>query len=72
VDAVDRSELELLRVQVSSKLDRLTDAVNNNVAVQRDFAADHEKRVRSLERWKYAIPASTLLVLAAFLGGKAA
>lgn len=70
MDSVDRSQLELLRVEVTGKLDRLTDAVNNQTTVNADFRSDHEKRMRSLERWKYAIPASVLLMLAAFFGGK--
>jgi hypothetical protein len=70
MDAVDRSELELLRVQVSSKLDRLTDAVNNEIAMNREFRGDHERRMRSVEKWKLAVPASGLLILAAFLGGR--
>jgi len=71
MDSADRSQLELLKVEMSGKLDRLTDAVNNNSTTTREFMADHEKRVRILERWKYAIPASALLVVAAYLGGKA-
>jgi len=71
MDSVDRSQLELLRVELSGKLERLTDAVKANNESQKEFAKDHEKRVRILERWKYAIPASALLVVAAFLGGKA-
>jgi hypothetical protein len=70
MDAVDRSELELLRVSMSGKLDRLTDAVNNEIAMNREFRGDHEKRMRSLEKWKFSVPASALLVLAAFLGGR--
>lgn len=29
---------------------------------------DHEKRLRSVERWKLSIPVSVLLALATFLG----
>jgi hypothetical protein len=70
VDNGDRSQLELFRVEVGARLDRLTDKVD---VLSRDlerFTGDHEKRVRILERWKYAIPASALLVLAAFMGGR--
>ncbi len=70
MDAVDRSELELLRVQVSSKLDRLNDSVVNLTAETRARGKDQEDRLRSVERWKLAIPVSGLLVIAAFLGGK--
>ncbi len=70
MDAVDRNQLELLRLEVAGKLD-LTNAELRNLAteVQR-FNDDHERRVRALERWKFAIPASAVLVVAAFLGGK--
>jgi len=71
MDAVDRSQLELLSVQLNGKLDRLSDKVDAVVKSQDFFAADHEKRVRSLEKWKFALPASAVLVIAAFLGGKA-
>lgn len=67
---MDRSQLELLRVELTSKIDRQTDTIGNLTAEVRRFNDDHEKRVRILERWKYAIPASALLVLAAFMGGK--
>ena len=70
MDAVDRSQLELLRVEVAGKLERQNDAIINLTAEVRAFNADHEKRVRALERWKFAIPVSSLLVLAAFFGGK--
>ena len=70
MDAVDRSELELLRVQMAGKLDRMTDAVHTLTEEQRDFARDHETRMRSVEKWKLAIPVSSLLVVAAFLGGR--
>jgi len=70
VDAVDRSQLELLRLEVAGKLD-LTNAELRTLSDEvRRFNDDHEKRVRALERWKYAIPASALLVVAAFLGGR--
>lgn len=70
MDAVDRSQLELLRVEVAGKLDRLADEVRHLSDDVVAFNADHERRVRALERWKFAIPASALMVLAAFLGGK--
>lgn len=70
MDAVDRSQLELLRSELNGKLDRLSDKVDVVVKSQDFFAADHEKRVRALEKWKFAIPASAVLVVAAFLGGK--
>ena len=70
MDAVDRSQLELLRVEATSRLDRLADKVDVLTREVERFSSDHEKRMRSLERWKYAIPFSGLLVVAAFLGGK--
>ena len=70
MDAVDRSQLELRRVELTSKLDRTNDALITLTNEVRRFNEDHEKRVRALERWKFAIPASALLMVAAFLGGK--
>ena len=70
MDAVDRSELEILRITTSNKLDRLNDKVDSLTREVARFSDDHERRVRSLEKWKYAVPVSSLLVLAAFLGGR--
>lgn len=70
MDAVDRSQLELLRVETKSSLDRLSDKVDNLSRAYTAYAADHEKRMRSVEKWKLAIPASALMVVAAFLGGR--
>ena len=70
MDAVDRSELEMLRLATSGKLDRLNDKVEALTREVARYSEDHEKRVRALEKWKYAVPVSSLLVLAAFLGGR--
>ena len=70
MDSVDRSQLELLRVEVTGKLDRLADKVANLAKDVESFGADHEKRMRSLEKWKFSVPASAVLVVAAFLGGR--
>ena len=70
MDAVDRSELELLRITTSAKLDKLSDKVDVLTRDLERFTGDHERRVRVLEKWKYAVPVSSLLVLAAFLGGR--
>ena len=67
---MDRSELEILRITTSNKLDRLNDKVDALTREVARFSDDHERRVRSLEKWKYAVPVSSLLVLAAFLGGR--
>jgi hypothetical protein len=34
----------------------------------REQQADHEQRIRSLEKWRYAIPASLIIALAAGIG----
>lgn len=70
MDAADRSQLELLRIEMSGQM-ALTNAELRALAAEvRRFNEDHEKRVRSLEKWKFALPASAVLVVAAFLGGK--
>ena len=53
MDSADRSALELLRVETSGKLDRLNDKVDVLSRELARFTDDHEKRVRSLERWKF-------------------
>lgn len=70
MDSTDRSQLELLRVETTSKLDRLSDRFDNLSRAYEAYVADHERRMRSLEKWKFAIPVSGLMVLAAFLGGR--
>jgi IS4 transposase len=70
MDADDRSQIALLRTEMSGKLDLTNAKVERLVDEVRRFNDDHERRVRALEKWKFAIPASAVLVIAAFLGGK--
>lgn len=50
---VDNPEMALLLVRIETKLD---------VALTQQ--QDHEGRIRSLERWRYALPTTALLSLA--------
>lgn len=61
----DRSAIELLRVEMNGKMDRVLDAVNDVRKIQ----GDHEARLRSVERWKLSLPITVLLVLATVAGG---
>lgn len=70
MDSTDRSQIELLSVQLNGKLDLTNARVERLVDEVRRFNDDHERRVRALEKWKFAIPASAVLVITAFLGGK--
>jgi hypothetical protein len=60
----DRAQLELLRVELLGRLDRIEDTL----AATRKVAEDHESRMRSVERWKLSIPISVLLAVATALG----
>jgi hypothetical protein len=49
-------EVKEMRDDVKEVVDLLRDTVTD--------VRDHESRIRSLERWKYALPASLFLALA--------
>lgn len=56
---------DLIRV-VEAKVDR----VLTKLEYIEKRGDDHEKRLRSVERWKYSIPVGFLLAGAAFIGTK--
>lgn len=60
----DRITLEVVRAELSGKLDLL---LERSTEAKRDLD-DHETRIRSVERWKYAVPASILMATAAGIG----
>lgn len=67
----ERQTLALLRQEMAT--DRATTQGKLDLLVQRTehldgVAADVEDRVRSLEKWKYGIPATLLMALAAVIG----
>lgn len=64
MNEADRAALELLRIELSGKLDRLLDA-QRALTVKME---DHEQRLRAVERWKLSIPISMLLVAATIIG----
>lgn len=47
--------------QVLERLSGHLDAIDAFTAAAKDVHVDHETRLRSLERWRYALPASLLL-----------
>ena len=55
----ERAQLEVLRAELNGKLDLLVERTANVAVIQ----ADHEKRVRALEKWRYAIPATLIVSL---------
>lgn len=57
---MDEVELATRLTQIEAKLDEL-------VRVNKKRGEDHETRLRSLERWKYALPASFFGTLVAAL-----
>ena len=66
----DRHQLELLRAEMKAEFA----LVRKDLEPIRERAGDHEKRIRSVERWKYSVPFGVLLGLAgivgAIIGGK--
>lgn len=59
----ERSDLQVLAAEVrvlTSTVDRLVTKVD----VQGERTRDHEDRLRSVERWKAALPVSTLVTMA--------
>ena len=80
----DRSRLDIIEGKVDILLDRSKrwekDIYDHEIRVRaievftqdaqayRNAQGDHEDRLRKLEKWKYAIPASILMAAAAFFG----
>lgn len=57
----ERSRLDIIEAKVDTVLVKLSYIEKS--------AADHENRLRSVERWKMSIPITMLLALATILGG---
>lgn len=60
----DRITLEVVRAELNGKLDLL---LERSTEAKKDLD-DHETRIRSVERWKYTVPASLLMAAAAGIG----
>lgn len=70
----DRSDLQILAATVrgldaqvsrlSDKLDAAAAALRLQDKINSDTAKDHEIRLRSVERWKNALPVSTIITMA--------
>lgn len=66
----DRSDLQVLAAEVrtvSAQVARLVDREEARIRREEDW----EKRMRSVERWKYSLPIGLLLGMAAVLGALA-
>lgn len=61
--AEERRDLEILRLEVSGKLDLII-AGMGQLAKQSE---DHEDRLRSMEKWKNAVPVAFLLAAASII-----
>jgi hypothetical protein len=75
MDERDRTQLEMLRLEMKGTLDRLNDSVRNLDSKFEDHAKreelryiDHENRICSSERWKAAIPITALVLVITGLG----
>lgn len=64
MDERDRITLEVVRAELNGKLDLL---LERSLEAKADIA-DHETRIRTVEKWKYGVPASILMALAAAAG----
>ena len=53
-----------LILRVESKVERLMDKVDS----VRETQSDHERRLRSVERWKYSIPIGMVLAIGTIIG----
>lgn len=63
----DRLQIDLVHAEireVGAKVDLLLERDRISQNTTRDF----ENRIRKLEKWKFAIPASVLMATAAFFG----
>lgn len=78
MDANDRSELQVLTATVraletqvarlSDKFDAAARALELQDAINAKELADHETRIRSVEKWKLSVPVSVLVALATVIG----
>lgn len=67
MDASDRTQLELFRIEVRGEFKLLNERMDRIV----ERGVDHEQRIRSVERWKLSIPISALLAIATIIGAVA-
>lgn len=54
---------------VNAKVDQVLRILDDPDFGVRPRMNDHEKRLRSMEKWKYSLPLGGLLALAAWAGG---
>lgn len=57
----ERNRLDVIESKLDSVLIKLTYIEKTG--------ADHEERIRSVERWKLSVPISVLLAMATIVGG---
>lgn len=70
MNGTERSRLDVIEGKVDLALERISQIqkdMENRFSKQLD---DHEKRIRSNERWKYSLPIASVMTFAAFIGGK--
>lgn len=60
----DRSQLELLRLEMTGKLNLIIQQLNAEPDGLVRKVSDHETRLRKVEAWKYGIPIGVIMGLA--------
>lgn len=63
MNEADRAQLELLKSEILGKLNTMDAKTQAKLDRLTDTSGDHEKRIRSIERWKYAVPASFIITI---------
>lgn len=60
MNGIERSQIDTVRAEVAA-VSAKVDILLERDRTRQEFEKDHEARVRLLERWRYALPVSTVL-----------
>lgn len=69
---VDRHQVDLLRAEMNGRFNEIVgklDVIDTKAETAAKTGDDHEVRLRSVERWKNALPVATLLFIATSIMG---
>lgn len=61
----DRSDIELLRLEMRGRLDLIA----SDVTFIKKSVDDHEVRIRAAERWRFSLPLSLIILGMTVIGG---
>lgn len=70
MNGTERSRLDVIEGKVDLALERIAQIQKDMERTVTKTMDDHERRIRSNERWKYSLPIASVMTFAAFIGGK--